>query len=166
MSQPRIYVETSVISYLTNRPSRDAVTLGRQLLTQQWWQEDAQNYELLCSSYVTDELSKGHPEAAHRRLAAISHLRELNTNLLDIDKLAGGLIVAGALPSVAKLDALHIATCCVHGIPLLLTWNFTHIANPHKTRLVEQVCRDHGFEPALLVSPDQLLQTNSNTEQE
>jgi predicted nucleic acid-binding protein len=162
--QARIYVETSVISYLTNRPSKDEITLGRQLLTQQWWQEQAQHYQLLCSSYVTDELSRGNPEAASRRLAAISHISELDTALPAIDVLADALIQAGALPSIARLDALHIATCSVHGIELLLTWNFTHIANPHKTRLVEQVCRKHGFQPALLVSPDQLLQTDSSQE--
>jgi hypothetical protein len=37
--RPKVYVETSVISYLTSRPSRDIVVAANQEVTRDWWED-------------------------------------------------------------------------------------------------------------------------------
>ncbi|HEX8832433.1 MAG TPA: hypothetical protein VF705_14760, partial [Longimicrobium sp.] len=61
------------------------------------------------------------------------------------------------LPGKARPDAVHIAVAAVSGLDYLLTWNCRHIANPRMYPTVTRVCRDHGFEPPVLCTPDDLL---------
>jgi hypothetical protein len=63
MDKPRIYLESSVVSYLANRPSRDVRTALRQLITNEWW-ESIDRSTVWVSKLVIDEVSKGNHEAA------------------------------------------------------------------------------------------------------
>ena len=56
--KPRVYVETSVISYLTNRPALDVITAGHQATTLKWWDEQRANYDVVVSQFVLDEISE------------------------------------------------------------------------------------------------------------
>ena len=51
-TKPRVYIETTVVSYLTARPSRDIVTLAHQQITQEWWRSAARRFELVASDVV------------------------------------------------------------------------------------------------------------------
>lgn len=155
-SKPTVYIETSVVSYLTNRPSRDAIVLGRQLLTRQWWDERRGNYHLVVSDFVVDEVSDGHPEAVERRVAALQGLQLLDNKAPEIELLANTLIAEKALPVGAKLDALHIATCAYHAIRYLASWNFSHIVNVQQLDKIESICKAHGHAASRLVTLDQL----------
>lgn len=64
----RVYVETSVISYLASQPSRNVVVAGRQQLTRLWWETRRSTFELVISQVVLDEVRAGDPDAAERRL--------------------------------------------------------------------------------------------------
>jgi predicted nucleic acid-binding protein len=156
MSKPRVYIETSVISYLTNRPSRDAIVLGRQLLTRQWWDEVSGKYHLLVSDFVVAEVSEGHPEAVQRRLEVIRRIDLIDHAAPQIEQLARALIAKKALPTSAKLDALHIATCAFHGVAYLASWNFSHIVNAQQLGKIEAICADNGYPASRLVTLDQL----------
>lgn len=155
--KPTVYIETFVISYLTNRPSRDAIVLGRQLLTRQWWDERQENYHLVVSDFVVDEVSDGHPEAVARRLAALQGLQLLDNKAPEIERLASDLISQKGLPVGAKLDALHIATCAYHAIPYLASWNFSHIVNVQQLDKIEGICKARGYAASRLVTLDQLI---------
>lgn len=157
MNRPRVYVETSVISYLTNRPSRDAIVLGRQLLTRQWWDDHRAHYELLISDFVVQEVSDGHPDAVARRLEAIKGIELLNNSEPKIEQLAQALISEKALPPAAKLDALHIAVCAFHEVAYLASWNFSHIVNAQQLGKIEAVCAANGYPASRLVTLDQLI---------
>ena len=50
--KPKVYVETSVVSYLTAWPSRDVVILGNQVATREWWRQAVNRFELVVSEYV------------------------------------------------------------------------------------------------------------------
>jgi hypothetical protein len=76
-TKPSVYIETSIISYLTARPPRDIVGAARQQLTQDWWENDKHNFELFVSETVQDEASQGNPEAAQKRLNAIKGIPNL-----------------------------------------------------------------------------------------
>ena len=151
-----VYLETSVISYLTNRPSTNAITLGRQLLTQQWWEERSAHYDLVISDFVIQEIRAGHPEAVARRVAAVQHLRILDSANPDIERLAIGLINSKAIPAHAELDALHIATCAVNQVQFLASWNFTHIVNAQQMQKIHIASLKLGFQCPQLITLDSL----------
>ena len=153
----RIYVETSVISYLTNRPALDVITAGHQATTYQWWQGKRKHFELVISQFVVDECAAGDPVAAPNRMATIDGLALLDASRPEVESLARALISAGALPAKAFIDASHIAVCAVAGVEMLLTWNFKHIANGAMLKKIQNVCSDLGFECPQLLTPLQLL---------
>ncbi len=123
----KVYIETSVISYLTARPSRDLVTAAHQQLTIDWWEDRSTDFDLYISQLVVREASAGDEDAAKRRLNVVEQipLLELNEEVLT---LAHSLVEDGPLPQKASEDALHIAVATVHGMDFLLTWNCKHIA--------------------------------------
>ena len=151
-----VYLETSIISYLTARPSRDLVTAARQELTREWWGRRRAAFEVYVSAAVIAEARAGDSEAATRRLSVLAHLP-----LLDITpaatRLAHALARALYLPQRAAADAVHVAVAASHGIEFLLTWNSTHIANAELRPTIERVCRDRRFTPPILCTPDELL---------
>lgn len=155
--KPRVYVETSVISYLTNRPALDVITAGHQATTLKWWDEQRANYDVVISQFVLDEISAGDSKAAAKRLESVVGIPLLDTAPLEIAMLAQALIDRRALPQKAFLDASHIAVCAVLGVDVLLTWNFKHIANGAMMRHIERVCVENGFDCPQLLTPLQLL---------
>ena len=152
----KVYIETSVISYLTARPSRDLITAAHQQLTIDWWEDRRTDFDLYVSQLVVHEASAGDKNAASRRLEIIERipLLELNEETLA---LAGSLLEDGPLPAKASEDALHIAIATVHGMDFLLTWNCKHIANAEMRNLIEEVCRSKGYEPPITCTPEELL---------
>jgi len=126
----KIYLETSFISYLVARRSRDLIVAARQQLTNDWWDNERQKYELFASEVVLEEVQLGDATEIAKRLQVLSDLSILTTT--DVaGQLASNLLVKGVLPAKAARDALHIAVATVHGMDFLLTWNCKHIANPH-----------------------------------
>jgi predicted nucleic acid-binding protein len=123
----RIYLETSVVSYLAARPSRDMVIAAHQQLTRDWWDRRFE-FELFVADPVLEEASRGDLEAAQRRLAFLEGIPVLTAHP-DALGLARSFLAEAALPSNAAIDALHVALAAVHGMDFLLTWNCTHIAN-------------------------------------
>ena len=151
-----VYIETSIVSYLVARPSRDVVVLARQELTQQWWSGRA-NFELLVSDLVLQEASAGDPVEATKRLDALGGMRVLELSEESI-VLAEKLLRHSGLPAKASADALHVAVSIVHGLDYLLTWNCTHIANASIRRRIEGICRTEGFDPPIICTPEELAE--------
>ena len=125
--KPKVYIETTIPSYLTAWPSRDLVRAAHQQLTQEWWQI-RDRFELFVFQVVLREANDGDQEAAERRVQAIEHFTVLRLTD-EATTLARTLIKEGPLPDKAVLDALHIAIAVTSGMDYLLTWNCTHIAN-------------------------------------
>ena len=155
MEKPAVYVETSVISYLVARPSRDLVVAAHQQLTVAWWHDQRQNYDLFVSQIVVDEVRAGDPEIAAKRIAAIADLPLLGINEEAVH-LAQSLIKAHAVPKKAALDALHISVACVGGMDYLLTWNCKHIANATMRSEIETTCRTAGYASPVICTPEEL----------
>jgi predicted nucleic acid-binding protein len=154
--KPRIYIETSIPSYLTARRSRDLIATANQELTQEWWETRKGDFYLVISEFVLREASAGDPIAAGNRLAAIEGIPELNVTD-EVGLLARILIEQIPIPEKAQLDAFHIAVAAVHGIEYLLTWNCTHINNAELRPRIEALCRSNGFEPPIICTPQELL---------
>jgi len=152
--KPRLYIETSIVSYLTALPSRDLVRAAHQQVTHDWWAGRAQ-FELYISEFVVDEAAAGDRDAAAKRLAALRDVTLLNTTPGAVS-LAGELVRMGDLPKSAIVDAFHIAISAVHGMDYLLSWNCKHIANAAKRGRIEATCRAHGVEPPTICTPIEL----------
>jgi len=153
----RVYVETTVVSYLTARPSRDVVIAGHQQITQEWWDTRRSDYELCVSQLVLDEAGAGDAEAAQERLAVLQPMLVLETTAEAVE-LAKELIQAGALPTKAAGDALHIAVAATKAVPYLLTWNCRHLANAVKRPMIEAACNAKGFKAPIICTPEELLE--------
>lgn len=156
---PRVYVETSVISYLAARPSRDLVMAAHQEVTHEWWHNRRAAFTLYYSEVVRDEASMGDSQAAAQRLSFLTELNLLEIPVQAFD-LANALVDATALPVKARVDALHIAIAAYERMDFVLTWNFKHIANAQSASKVRHVCESFGLKCPVLCSPLELSEVN------
>jgi len=155
--KPRVYVETTIISYLAARPSRDLIVAGHQQITHEWWQISRHNFAVVSSQLVAREAGAGDPEAADARLAFLAGL-----TLLEITEealtLAQRLLQAKAIPQDFPEDALHVAVAVVNGTEYLLTWNYKHLANAGMRSKIETTCRELGYEAVIICTPEELME--------
>ena len=129
--KPKVYIETTVVSYLVARPSEDATLSARQQVTRQLWEDYSDNFEFIVSDIVITEIRQGNEIAAQRRVDALAGLTVLDLSPEAV-MLAQNLINAGAVPKESQTDAQHIAVAVVHGIEYLISWNYKHIVNERK----------------------------------
>jgi hypothetical protein len=153
--KPKAYVETSVVSYLTARPSGSLVLAAHQEITCEWWAYRT-DLDLYISQFVLDEAAQGDPEAAARRLAALEDIALLDLTD-DVTELAGQIVGRGGLPVEAQVDAFHVSIATVHGMDYLLSWNCRHIANASLRGKIEAICRSAGYEPPVICTPLELM---------
>ncbi len=157
MNTRTIYLETSVIGYATAREVKDPLINWRLGLTRDWLRRarSSPDWQLFVSNVVIREVSAGDSTAAKERLDRIEGL-----HILDVTDAVGSLseqlLLTNAVPEKAKEDALHIALTAVHGIEFLVTWNCTHIANATMRRAIERVCKNAGYEPSIICTPEEL----------
>jgi len=152
----RLYLETTIPSYLTSRPSRDLIVAGHQQLTREWWERRRGAFQLYLSQLVIDEVSAGDPAAARERLKILRELPLLEITP-EVTELASGILASGKIPRKAAADAAHIAIAAVHGMDFLVTWNCVHIANATNARALALICRDHGFDCPVICTPQELM---------
>ncbi len=151
-----VYIETSVVSYLTARPSSDLLAAAWQKITIDWWESHRTRFDLYTSDLTIEEAGKGDPQAAARRLEALDGIP-----ILTLTGRVTGLMVAllenGAVPARSEADALHIAVSAAHGVDYLLTWNFRHLANAASRPIVREVCAQQGCTSPEICSPRELM---------
>ena len=157
--KPTVYIETSVVSHLTARPSRDVVVAAYQEITRDWWRDAPDRFDLAASALVMAEAGAGDPDAARSRLAALEAVTLLDATA-DAENLARELLDFGAVPRRAAADAAHIAIAVTNGVDYLVTSNFRHIANAAMRLGIEHVCRRAGYEPPVICTPNELLETD------
>ena len=155
--KPTAYVETSVISYLTARPSRDVVIAAYQEITREWWRDASDRFRLMASELVILEAGAGDPDAARARLEALQTVTSIGVTA-EAEALAETLLDNGAVPRRAAADAVHIAIAAANGVHYLVTWNFRHIANAAMRAKIERECRQAGYEPPVICTPNELLE--------
>ena len=153
--KPLVYIETSVVSYLTGRPSAHVVVAGRQEVTRRWWQHERGDYRLFISEFVVSEAGAGDPGSAQLRLDALANLPQVGLPR-EAEELAHTLVHPGPIPAKASIDASHIAASVAGGADYLLTWNFKHLANAALRKRIDEICRSRGFEPPVICTPEEL----------
>ncbi len=154
----KIYIETSIVSYLTARPSTNLIMAGHQLVTKDFWGKLDRGNTFI-SELVLQEASKGDAEAAKKRLSSIDDLKELGIDD-DCKKLAELLIVNEVIPKEYPEDALHISVAAVHDMDVIVTWNFKHINNPVTRKGIKRVIAKAGYNAPEICSPEEFLGDN------
>lgn len=151
-----LYLETSIVSFLRSRPSARLISAARQLLTQQWWEQERPKYELVTTQFVLEEASRGSAQLAAERLEALSEIPLLEIPD-EIPALADALIDSRILPAKARLDALHICAASFHRIDFLLTWNCAHIANARLFPRLRRFFSEYGYALPEVCTPEELM---------
>jgi len=151
-----VYIETSILGYLTARPSRDIVVAANIEVTKEWWDTRRGDFQLYSSQAVVKETSQGDVVIASQRLEILAHLSLLDLNQAVLD-LAEQFLERSNLPAKADIDAVHIAAATVHGMDYLLTWNCKHIANAQIQGKLAEISLDFGYELPILCTPYELL---------
>jgi predicted nucleic acid-binding protein len=151
-----VYIETSLVGYLTARPSNNLILMANLEITQRWWDTRRSQFTLYISQVVLDEATEGDPEMAAKRIEILQSLSVLELTEA-VQDLGAQFLQKSNLPSKASDDAIHIAAATVHGLDYLLTWNCKHIANAQIQRKLAEVCLDFGYKLPTICTPYELM---------
>jgi hypothetical protein len=151
-----VYIETSVVSYLVVRPSARTLAQQWHVWTKDWWRLRRPFFECVISAEVLREAAAGDAKLSQQRLEALSTLTVLRRTQ-TVDELTEAFLSAGALPSKAKADAVHLAVATSHRVDYLLTWNMKHLANAEILRRLRPVVEQHGQRLPVVCTPLQLM---------
>ena len=150
-TQYRVYIETSIPSfYFTLRT--DTESLARQSWTRKWWKEYADQFTLVSSTAVIDELRRGTSEKTQARIDLIKDLEMLPAPS-RINQIAQTYIDRSIMPQDLFGDAHHLALASFHNADALLTWNCKHLANLNKIYLIRQINQELGLPTPELATP-------------
>lgn len=154
---PRIYIETSVISYLTSRPSRDLLIAARQEATRAWWELRQTRYSPFVSILVLEEITRGDSVAAEIRLQNCAGFPVLQLDE-ECTSLAQGIIANQAIPATEDEDAVPIAIASLANMDVIASWNFAHLVGPFAKARLMRCISQLGFHAPLLATPEELLE--------
>ena len=156
-----VYIETTVVGNIAGRLHPNPDISWRQRITREWWITAIEKYNVVTSKLTLDECGDGDPSAAAERLEVVRGIPVLDESE-DAETLAALLIQRQAVPASEPRDALHIATAAVNGVQFIATWNFRHILNPHVQSKIAECCRDAGYIPPVICTPEQLRATEDD----
>ncbi|MCI0533816.1 MAG: type II toxin-antitoxin system VapC family toxin [Verrucomicrobiales bacterium] len=156
----RIYVESTIPSYVVARPARDLLQAARQHLARDWWDLKREQHELFTSQVVLDEIASGDVEMARQRMDLMAKIKLLDLTD-DAKALTKDILGSGVLPADADRDAAHIALATVHEMDILLSWNCRHIANAFIQAKLRKLADAAGFTLPVICTPEELLENEN-----
>ncbi|PSF33032.1 DNA-binding protein [Aphanothece hegewaldii CCALA 016] len=151
-----VYIETSIVGYLTVRKSNNLILMANAEITREWWENRRNQFTLYISQVVLNEVARGDDEIATRRLQMLQNFSLLVVNDI-VENLAAQFLAKSNLPSKATNDAIHIAIATIYGLDYLLTWNCKHIANAQIQKKLSQISNDAGYELPTICTPYELM---------
>jgi predicted nucleic acid-binding protein len=155
--KPTVYLETTVISYLAARPSRDLIIAGHQQITRDWWKYVLPLCDPFISPIVLEEVERGDTDAAQLRTEMIAGLPVLEI-VPEVARLAESYFAATVIPEKARADSYHLALAAWHGMEYLLSWNCTHIVSGRVRRQIEEINAEHGIRTPVMCTPEELME--------
>jgi predicted nucleic acid-binding protein len=152
-----VYVETTVISYLTAKPSRDLIVAAHQQVTREWWEKAQGRFDLYISAVVLDEVTQGNPDAAERRRSIVADMKLLEM-LAAVEDLKAEYSEKLPIPDKALADCYHLALASWHGMDYLVSWNMKHIVNGDVILTVQELNAARGIRTPLICTPEELVE--------
>ena len=157
MERQTVYIETTVLSYLTSKPSRDLLVAAHQQVTVEWWENGLPLFEPFISPLVIEEVSRGDETAARLRLEKIAGFPVLEITE-EVRRLADLYFDRIEIPEKARGDAYHLALASFHGMDFLVSWNFGHILNPRVRTIVQTINTVQGISTPIICTPEELME--------
>lgn len=155
-TKQKLYLETTIPSYLTSTPNRDLIVAAHQQITREWWDKRRKNFDIYISQVVLEEAQAGDVHAARERLKVLNKFPILEMTSIALE-FSNELISTRTLPEKATRDAFHIAIATVHGMDFLMTWNCVHIANAIIIQSVAKKAMHYGYTLPIICTPEELL---------
>ena len=155
----RIYIESTIPSYVVARPARDLIQAARQQLTRDWWDLQREQHELFTSQVVLDEVAFGERAMAQLRLDLLDGVPLLQVTD-EVKALARKVLASGLLPATADRDAAHIALASAYEMDILLSWNCRHIANAAIQARLRKLAEAAGFTLPVICTPEELTEND------
>jgi predicted nucleic acid-binding protein len=157
MPRPSVYIETTVVSYVTARPSRDLIVAAHQQVTREWWENTLPHCEPFVSTVTIEEAARGDKEGAKLRLQEIARFPVLEvTN--EVRELADLYFAHTQIPQKARGDAYHLALATYHGMDFLVSWNFTHILAAPIRAVIQDINASRGIRTPIICTPEELME--------
>jgi hypothetical protein len=153
---PSVYLESTIPSYLTSRPSRDLIVAAHQQITHDWWEHAAECFDLFVSEAVLEEIGAGDPTYAAKRLALVAPFPVLKQSD-DVDGLIREYARRLAPAGVAIADLPHFAFAVAYKMDFVVTWNCAHIANGQIIRRLAAINDELGQSTPIIVTPQELM---------
>lgn len=154
--KPTVYIETTIVSYLTARPSRDLIVAGHQQITAEWWEDVRPKVDCFLSPFVIQEASRGDSVMVEKRLESIADIPVLAQNE-TVDELAQRYFVKMSIPERAKIDAFHLAIAAAYEMDYLLSWNCRHIASAQVQRTIQKMNDEFEIQTPVMCTPEALM---------
>lgn len=152
----KVYLETSFISYLVSRPSKNLIVAAQQQVTNDWWYNRRSRFDLYLSHLVIRESSEGDEKEVKKRLDTVKDIPLLELRV-EAQNLGRMFLINKVLPKKAADDALHISVATIYGIDYLLTWNCKHMANAEIQKRLAKICLEQGYELPTICTPYELM---------
>lgn len=150
-----VYLETTIVSFLVARPSRDLIVAAHQQLTREWWERRRAMFSCFISQVVIEEAAVGDAGQAARRLDELRDLPQLVASA-QAEALAAAFLQR-CLPPKAARDAAHLAIATAGHVKYLLTWNCNHLANAQILDQLEPVAVAAGLRLPRVCTPEELM---------
>jgi hypothetical protein len=155
--KPTVYIETTIVSYLTSRPSRDIIAAGRQRITHDWWDSVRPQCDCFISAFVLKEARQGDSSAVQKRIEAVATLRILEETA-DVDRLARIYFATLGISDKARTDSEHLAMATIHQMDYMLTWNLQHLANVVIKRKIAELNKRLDIHTPTICTPEELME--------
>ena len=159
--RPKLYLDTSIPSYLTSRPSRDPQKAHWQCVTREWWTLYRWQFDVYYSYYVEVEANRGDPQAAEERCETLKPFTRIEKSD-PAEEFATRILTACHLPDSVESDARHVALAAMQSMQYLLTWNCTHLANKHIQPRIGYICHKEGYTAPLILTPDEAIRLRTH----
>ena len=159
MERPRIYLDTSIVSFLyaEDEPEKRGITI-------EFFENYLMKYEVAISRVVILEITRTTDTVRRNQLLEAVHKYSLPEIRLtpaedeEVSALADEYLRRGVIPPSKPEDALHLAIATVLEYDILLSWNFRHLANVRKQAQVDEVNSQTGYHHTLsLLNPMQVI---------
>lgn len=155
--KPTVYIETTIISYLTARPSRDLIVAGHQQITAEWWEDVRPKVDCFVSPFVIQEASRGDSVMVAKRLGSIADIPVLAQNE-TVDELAQRYFAKMSIPERSKIDAFHLAMAAAYEMDYLLSWNCRHIASAQVQKTIQKLNDEFEMQTPVMCTPEALME--------
>ncbi len=155
--KPTVYIETTIISYLVAKPSRDLVVAGHQEITREWWETVLPRVRGCISPFIVQEISGGDAAMAQKRVALVSGMPLLEVDD-QVEKLGEHYFSAIQIPERARFDALHLAVAAYHAVDYVLSWNCRHIASARVQKRLREINEQLKIPTPVLCTPEGLME--------